>query len=106
VLRNRPDAIVRAYEALERFARSLGPIEIVARERYVLFRSNRIFADAVIMSNAVRIAIHLGRKVEDPRFFKVVSDRKKVTHVSKLLDEKEVEGIHAYLKEAYDFSIQ
>jgi hypothetical protein len=35
----------------------------------------------VIMSDAVRVAIHLERKVNDPLFIKVVEDRKKVTHV-------------------------
>lgn len=105
VLRDRPDALVRTYEKLERFAKSLGPIEIVARERYVLLRSTRIFADLVIMSDAVRVAIHLGRKLDDPLFFKVVSDRKKVTHVAKLFSEQDVAKVTAYLKEAYAFSL-
>ena len=64
VLRNRPPEVVGLYAALEKFARSLGPVELVTRERYVLFRSNRIFADAVIMSDAVRLAIHLPRKAQ------------------------------------------
>jgi hypothetical protein len=106
VLRDRPEAVVRTYAAVEAFAKSLGPIEIVARERYVLLRSVRIFADLVIMSDAVRVAIHLARKVDDPRFIKVVEDRKKVTHVAKLRAESEVQAIEAYLKEAYDASLK
>ena len=106
VLRNRPETVVRTYGVLEALARSLGPIEIVARERYVLLRSVRIFADLVIMADAVRIAIHLGRKIDDPIFFKVASDRKKVTHVARLLEEKDVGRIEDYLREAYDFSVQ
>jgi rubredoxin len=106
VLRGRPESVVRAYAALEAFAKSLGPIELVARERYVLLRSVRIFADLVIMSDAVRVAIHLERKVDDPLFIKVVADRKRVTHVAKLLAEKDVEAIKAYLKEAYDSSLE
>jgi hypothetical protein len=105
VLRNRPESVVRTYAALESFARSLGPIEIVARERYVLLRSVRIFADLVIMADAVRVAVHLARKVDDPLFFKVVADRKKVTHVAKLVAEEEVHAIEAYLREAYDTSV-
>jgi len=104
-LRNRPDAIVHLYAAVEAFAKSLGPIEIVARERYVLLRSTRIFADLVIMSDAVRIAVHLGRKVDHPLFFKVVTDRKKVTHVAKLKTSADFRTLRSYLKEAYDTSL-
>lgn len=104
VLRGRPEAVVRTYAAIEAFAKSLGPIEVVARERYVLLRSVRIFADLVIMAHAVRVAIHLARRVDDPRFIKVVEDRGKVTHVVKLVAENEVEGIKGYLREAYQTS--
>ena len=106
MLRNRPDSLVQLYAAIESFAKSLGPIEIVARDRYVLLRSVRIFADLVIMSDAVRIAIHLRRKLDDPLFFKVVSDAKKVTHVAKLQTKQEFTVIRAYLKEAYNVSIE
>jgi hypothetical protein len=105
VLRGRSDDLVRLYASVEAFARSLGPIEIVARERYVLLRSVRIFADLVIMTDAVRAAIHLGRRVEDPMFFKVVSDDRKVTHVAKLRTEGDLEAVKPYLKEAYAFSL-
>ena len=104
-LRDRPASVVRTYAAIEAFAKQLGPIEIVARERYVLLRSVRIFADLVIMADAVRVAIHLTRRVDDPRFFKVVADRKKVTHVAKLASPSDVEAITAYLAEAYEASL-
>jgi hypothetical protein len=106
VLRNRSDSIVRIYELVESFAKSLGPIEIVARDRYVLLRSVRIFTDLVIMTDAVRVAIHLRRKHDDPIFFKVVSDAKKVTHVAKLTSEKDFRAIKAYVKEAYEVSLE
>ena len=105
VLRNRPESVVRTYKAVEAFAKSLGRIEIVARERYVLLRSIRIF-DLVIMSHAVRVAIHLQRKVVDPLFIKVVQDRKKVTHVPSSKPSVTVDAIKAYLKEAYDASLK
>jgi hypothetical protein len=105
VLRNRPQALAKLYASIEAFARTLGPIEIVARERYVLLRSVRIFADLVIMTDAVRIAVHLRRKVADPRFFKVVGDAKKVTHVAKLRTAVDVNGIKPYLAEAYAASL-
>ncbi|HVW29233.1 MAG TPA: DUF5655 domain-containing protein [Polyangiaceae bacterium] len=106
ILRNRPESVVRTYAAIEAFVKLLGEIEIVARDRYVLFRSVRIFADLNIMADAVRTAIHLERKVEDPRFIKVVEDRKKVTHVVKLRSESDVDAIKAYLKEAYEVSLK
>jgi hypothetical protein len=106
VLRNRPESVARTYAAIEGFVKSLGEIEIVARDRYVLFRSVRIFADLNIMADAVRAAIHLERRVEDPCFIKVVEDRKKVTHVAKLQSESDVDTVKAYLKEAYDSSLK
>lgn len=106
VLRNRPASVVSTYQAIEALVKTLGPLEIVARDRYVLLRSVRIFADLVIMSDAVRIAIHLERKVEDPIFIKVVADRKRVTHVAKLMADTEVAAVGPYLAEAYESSLK
>ena len=75
VIRNRPEELVEILSSIETFARSLGPVEIVMRERYALLRSTRIFADLVMVSDAVRAVIHLRRRVAHPLFFKVgVSD--------------------------------
>jgi uncharacterized protein DUF5655 len=105
VLRGRPEHLVALYAELESFAKSLGPIEIVARERYVLFRSARIFADFVMMTDALRAVVHLGRKVEHPIFFKVGTDGRKVSHVAKLRTLKELTALKPYLREAYEWSI-
>ena len=105
MLRDRPEALVRLYRALEAYAHSLGPVEVVARERYVLLRSVRIFADLVIMSDALRVAVHVQRELDDPIFFKVVSDRNKVTHVAKLRTPAELDAIKGYLAEAYRVSL-
>jgi hypothetical protein len=105
VLRNRPKELVALYSAIASFAKSLGPVEIVARERYVLLRSVRIFADLVIMSDALRIAIHLRRRVEHALFFKVVADKKGVTHVAKLRTQQEWLALRDYVKEAYEASV-
>ena len=105
VLRNRPPELVALYGALEKFAKSLGPVEFVTRERYVLLRSNRIFADLVIMSDALRVAIHLSRKAEHKLFEKVASDRRQVTHVARLHDMAELEAMKPFLREAYEYSI-
>ncbi|HEX2670587.1 MAG TPA: DUF5655 domain-containing protein [Polyangiaceae bacterium] len=105
VLRNRPAVVVAVYEAVEAIAQSLGRVEIVARERYVLFRTERIFADLVIMSDAVRLAVHLQREVADPKFIEIARDKKRVTHVAKLKDVREVERMRAYLTEAHEYSL-
>ena len=105
VLRNRPPRLIELYAALESFANSLGPVEFVTRERYVLLRSNRIFADLRVMSDALRLAIHLGRKAENRLFIKVGADRKHVTHVVKLQHMEELEAMKPYLREAYEYSI-
>jgi len=105
VLRNRPPELVELYGALEKFAKSLGSVELVARERYVLFRSKRVFADVVIMSDAVRLAIHLPRQVESAQFIKVAADRRHVTHVAKLQQRKQLETLKPLLREAYQFSL-
>jgi predicted transport protein len=105
VLHNRPPEVVKLYEALETFAKSLGPVEFVTRERYVLLRSNRIFADATIMTDALRLAIHLSRKVESTAFTKIASDGKQVTHVVILRDMKELDAMKPFIREAYEFSL-
>jgi hypothetical protein len=106
VLRDRPPEVVRLFTTLEAFAQSLGPVEFVTRERYLLLRSKRIFADAVIMPDAVRLAIHLPRKAQHELFMKVVSDRKQVTHVAKLHAIEELEARNPFLREAYEHSLR
>jgi hypothetical protein len=82
VLRNRPATLVALYGSIESYVKSLGPIEFVTRERYVLLRSTQIFADLVVMTDAIRAAVHLGRKVDDPLFFNVGSNGKRVSHLA------------------------
>jgi predicted transport protein len=105
VLRNRSSQLVDLYEALEAFAISLGSVELVTRERYVLLRSKRIFADVVVMADALRLAIHLSRKAEHPLFIKIGTERKQVTHVAKVHDLQELDAMKPYLREAYGYSI-
>lgn len=102
VLRNRPAEVVELYTALEAFVKSLGPVELVTRERYVLLRGKRIFADVVIMAGALRLAIHLSRTAKHSQFIKVVADRRHVTHVAKLRAMSELEVMKPFLREAYE----
>ena len=80
-------------------------MEFVTRERYVLLRSTRIFVDVVVMSDALRLAIHLPRKVDHPLFTKVGADRKRVTHVAKIHHMQELNAMKPFLREAYEYSI-
>jgi predicted transport protein len=106
VLRNRPPELVALYRALEKFVTTLGPVEFVARERYVLLRSERVFADLVVMSDALRLAIHLSNQVEnEPLFFKVVADRRHVTHVTKVTALADLQAVKPFLRQAYADSL-
>jgi len=98
VLRNRPAEVVKLYTALEEFAKSLGQVEFVTRERYVLLRTCRVFADAVVMSEALRLAIHLPRTEEHKLFVKVGVDRRHVTHVTKLRSLEELQAMKPFLR--------
>ena len=104
VLRNRPPELVAVYNALEKYVKTLGPVELVARDRYVLFRTKRIFADVVVMAGSIRLAIHLSREVEHALFSKVVADQRHVTHVALLQRTADVAALGAFLREAYTFS--
>lgn len=105
VVRDRPQSVVEVYRAIEKFVNELGKVETVARDRYVLFRSTRIFVDLSIMKDVVRVAIHIGRKVGNPLFIKIVDDGKQVTHVAKIGSLGELRQIEPLIKEAYEFSL-
>jgi predicted transport protein len=101
LLRGKSDVLVRLYRALEKTLKPLGGVEIVARDRYVLFRTTRIFADLVFQKDALRLAVHLDREVRIPLFFKVGRDRRRVSHVAMLREVSDVRAVTPYLKEAY-----
>ncbi|WP_323847167.1 DUF5655 domain-containing protein [Microbulbifer magnicolonia] len=105
VIQGRPQSVVEVYSAIEEFINKLGKVEIFARDRYVLFRSSRIFVDLSIMKDVVRVAIHVGRTVKNPIFVKVVDDGKQVTHVAKIGNLGELREIEPLIKEAYEFSL-
>ena len=106
VLRDRPPELVDLYGRLETFVKMLGPVEFVTRDRYVLLRARRIFADLNIMTDCLRLAIHLPREMKHKLFFKVAADRKQVTHVAKLSTATDLEAMKPFLRKAYDFSVE
>ena len=104
LLKNRPPALVDLYGKLEATVRSFGAVEVVARDRYALFRTTRIFTDLTVMRDALRVVIHLGREVSAPYFIKVVRGDKRVSHVTKIRTSAELRVITPLLREAYELA--
>jgi len=104
LLKNRPPALVALYGKLEATVRSFGAVEVVARDRYALFRTTRIFTDLTVMRDALRVVIHLGREVSAPYFIKVARGDKRVSHVTKIRTSAELRAITPLLREAYELA--
>ncbi len=105
MLAGKPEPLVRLYLAMERTLKALGGVEIVAKRRYALFRTTRVFADLVFMRDALRLAILLDREVKDPLFFKIHRmSTHRVGHVAKLRNAASLRAVMPYLKEAYRFA--
>lgn len=105
LLKGKPAPLVKLYLALEKSLKAWGGVEIVARGRYALFRTTRIFADLVFMREALRLAILLEREVKGPLFFKIQRmSAHRVAHVAKVRNPAELRAVRPYLKEAYRFA--
>ena len=104
LLKDRPPALVDLYRRLEATVRGFGAVEVVARDRYVLFRTTRIFADLTVMRDALRVVVHLDRKVSAPFFIKVGRSGKRVSHVAKIRTSAELRAIAPLLREAYELA--
>ncbi|MFQ5605796.1 MAG: DUF5655 domain-containing protein [bacterium] len=107
LLRGRSEELVQLYRVLEHAVRECDGVEIVYRDRYVLFRTSRIFADLVMMKDALRLAVHLKRAVQEPLFFKEVKgERGQISYVAKIRCREEWQRVKPYLMEAYRISIE
>jgi len=105
MLKRKPEALVRLYRTLEKKLKSLKGVEIVAKDRYALFRTTRVFADLVFMKDALRLAILLDRKIRDPMFFKVGKlSTHRIGHVALLRNRDDLRAVEPYLLEAYRFA--
>ena len=80
-------------------------VEIVYRDKYALFRTSRIFADLVMMKDALRLAIHLTREVKEPIFFKSLEGQRPGSHVAKIRSDEDLRLILSYLVEAHRVSL-
>jgi len=105
MLKGKPEALVRLYRTLEKKLKSLEGVEIVAKDRYALFRTTRVFADLVFMKEALRLAILLDREVRDPMFLKVGKlSAHRIAHVALLRSPGDLRAVEPYLVEAYRFA--
>lgn len=101
LLKNRPPALVDLYRRLETAVKGFGAVEVVTRDRYALFRTTRIFADLTVTRDALRVVIHLGRKVSAPYFIKIVQGDKRVSHVAHVRNGEDLRAVTPFLLEAF-----
>jgi predicted transport protein len=105
LLKSRPRSLTTLYRVLEAAIKSFGDVEVVTRDRYALFRTTRIFADLKVTRDALRLVVHLGRKVRDPRFIKVGPSGKRVSHVILLRTREDLRAVTPFLREAFDLAV-
>lgn len=86
--------------------RGLGEVEVVSHDRYALFRTTRIFADLTVMRDALRVVVHLGRKVSAPQFIKTASNGKRVSHVALVRTAGELRTVMPFLREAFELAVR
>ncbi len=105
MLQGKPEHLVKLYCRMEKSLKAFGGVEIVAKRRYALFRTTRIFADLVFMRDALRLALLLNREVKDPIFFKIQGmSTHRIAHVAKVQTSAALRAVMPYLKEAYLFA--
>jgi hypothetical protein len=106
LLEGKAPALVRLYLSLENTLKGKRQVEIVMRGRYVLFRTTRIFADLVFMKDALRLAILLNHKVDDPIFFKKgAMSRNRFAAVTLIRTPAGLRAAMPYFKEALEIAL-
>jgi uncharacterized protein DUF5655 len=105
LLKGRPPSLANIYRTLETTVRSFGEVEVVTRDRYALFRTTRIFADLTVMRDALRVVVHLGRKVSAPYFIKTGPSGKRVSHVALVRTAEDLRTVMPFLREAFDLAV-
>ena len=86
--------------------RDFGRVEVIARNRYALFRTTRIFADLTVTRDALRIVVHLARRKTAPIFVKdgVAEGSKRVSHVAFIRCAEDLNALLPFLGEAFDLA--
>jgi hypothetical protein len=105
LLKGRPPLLTDLYGKLETTVRNFGEVEVVTRDRYALFRTTRIFADLTVTRDALRVVVHLGRKVNEPYFLKSGPSGKRVSHVVLVRTAADLRTIIPFLREAFDLAV-
>ena len=105
LLKSRPPALIDLYRQLETAVKGFGEVEVVTRDRYALFRTTRIFADLTVTREALRVVIHLGRKVSAPYFIKTGPSGNRVSHVVLVRTARELRTIIPFLREAFALAV-
>jgi predicted transport protein len=105
LLKGRPPVLTDLYRELETTVRGFGEVEVVTRDRYALFRTTRIFADLMVTRDALRVVVHLGRKVSAPCFFKVGPSGNRVSHVGLVRTAGDLRTVMPFLREAFDLAV-
>jgi len=105
VLKGRPAVLTDLYRKLETTVRSFGAVEVVTRDQYALFRTTRIFADLTVTRDALRVVVHLGRKVSESCFVKIGPSGKRVSHVILVRTAEDLRTVIPFLREAFDLAV-
>ena len=105
LLKGRPPALADLYGKLEATVRQFGAVEVVTRDRYALFRTTRIFADLTVTRDALRMVVHLGRKVRAPYFIKSGPSGKRISHVVLIRTAEELRRVVPFLREAFELAL-
>jgi predicted transport protein len=106
LLKGRPPELTGLYRKLETTVRSFGEVEVVTRDRYALFRTTRIFADLTVTRDALRVVVHLGRKVSAPCFIKTGASGNRISHVVLVRTAEDLRTVMPFLREAFDLSVR
>jgi predicted transport protein len=105
LLKSGPTSLTVLYRKLERSVRTFGQVEVVTRDRYSLFRTTRIFADLTVTRDALRVVVHLGRKVSAPYFIKIGPSGNRVSHVVLVRTAEDLRTVMPFLREAFDLAV-
>jgi len=104
LLKGRPPELAGLYRKLEATIVAFGGVEVVTRNRYVLFRTTRIFTDLTVTRDALRVVIHLGRHVSAACFIKTGESNQRVSHVALVRTDDELRTIRPFLLEAFNLA--
>lgn len=85
--------------------RGFGDVEVVVGDRYALFRTTRIFADLRVMRDALRVVVHLDRRVDARCFVKAGKSGRRVSHVALIRTAADLRTIVPFLREAFDLAL-